>query len=380
MKCQMNGNEWRRSFTTILLGAIALASLLIGSYSDNTNPIKSIGSLVITMSSLLLMVFLLIENLKSLGFRNKNIVTGETDIQVSSLEAKYKTIETVTGFVPETSRIEEKSKEEESLSDELKKILDLSNGLLLPNCLKGLELLAQHESVVQKSSTQTLNKARLLAATGQLTEAERLAFDVIKKFSHSNEAIGIAHEVLSFIEEFREPEEKGALYQQWLKKRRDHVMEGLKFFPTGHFLLMNAFEIATLQCNASEVLTYLNRAVRADRERTQHNLAVNPLTQKSMGLSPEIRDTIKGLIEGDNKMKIFEMIRVRALILVLILTATLGLCCQIRKLPHTSVSVLTATATLCEKAKSLGYFSSREGTGFGRMATDFKSIGTGFGE
>jgi len=349
----------------------------------------NVGLLVVAIVSLLLLVFLLIENLESLVFTNRNGITGTTDIQlfsaeadikVSSLEAEHKTIKTVTGFVPERNRIEERSEEEKKLTEELQRIVGQDNDLSVQSCLKGLELLAQNESTVQTSWTHTLNKARLLAVSLQLTEAERIAFGVIRKFSHSNEAIGVAHEVLSFIEEFREPQEKGAPYEQWLKKRHEYVMKGLKFFPTGHDLLMNAFEIATLQGDAGEVLTYLNRAFLVDAERTRKNLIVNPLTQAAMRLSREVRKTVNELIKGDNEMKISKMKKAGTLILALVITTTLISFSQFNGVPRGSVSVPIITTALREKVQFVNYFLRHDGTGFGRTFTAFKRIGTGLGK
>jgi hypothetical protein len=315
------------------------------------------------------MTFLLISNLKDLGFRNKNRFTGETDIRVSTFNGEHKIVETITGFVPEENRIEERSKEERILSAELKDIL--KTGLSVSNCRRGLDLLDKYESLVKTSWTHTLNRSRLLRVIGQSAEAEGLAFDVIKRFPSSKEAVGIAYEVLSFIEEFKEPKEKGVLYQQWLEKRRDYVMEGLKFFPTGHDLLMNAFEVATLQEDAEEVLIYLVRAIAVDKERTRENLKVNPLTREAMGLSPKVKKAITDLIKGENRMKAFEMVKIKTLILVLVIAAVFGLLAsislpEIKGLQYGSVFVQSE-------------FSGNGGTGIGAKFVCSVKTGTGIG-
>jgi hypothetical protein len=382
MKHPTNSNEWRRSFTTVFLGIIALASLLSGRYIDNANVVQTTGLLLITLTSLLLMVFLHIEGLKDLGFKNVNSFTGTTDITISTFKGEHQTFSTVIGVLPEGSGIGERSNEEKILSLELKQILNLENGVTPPDFQKALDLLERHDRIVVTSWTHTLNKARLLAITGHLEEAEEMASEVITKFSHSKEATGIAYEVLSFIEEFRQPTGKGLLYQQWLSRRGFFVLEGLKFFPTGHDLLMNAFEIATLESNVVEVLTYLGKAVLVDRERTRKNLSKNPLTQTAMDLDPEIRETIKDLMEGDNKMKFFEMIRVKALILALTMTIalTIVLCSQINAFTKGSAFARTYIISLYEHTHSFCQGSPVAGTSFGNTFTNLQRIGTGFGD
>ncbi|HEV2913223.1 MAG TPA: hypothetical protein VGX92_07895 [Pyrinomonadaceae bacterium] len=381
MQYPTNNKELRRSFTTVFLGIIALASLLIGRCIDDPNIVETTGLLLITLISLLLMVFLHIEDLKDLGFKNVNNVTGTTDITISTFKGEHQTIKTMIGVLPESNGRRERSTDEKILSLELKQILNLDNGLTLPNCEKALDLLKEHEAIVNASWTHTLNKARLLAITEQLEEAERLASEVITKFSHSTRAIGTAYEVLSFIEEFGQPKEKGLPYQQWLNRRRYFVMQGLKFFPTGHDLLMNAFEIATLESNVIEVLTYLGKAVRVDRERTRKNLSINPLTQTATELAPEIKETIKDLMEGDNKMKFFEMIKVKALILALtmMLALTSSLYSQTNQFTKGSVSARGYIIFLYEQAHSFCQGSPVAGTSFGNAFTSFRRIGTGFG-
>lgn len=379
MQYPTNNKELRHSFTTVFLGIVALASLLIGRFIDNPNLVETTGLLLITLISLLLMVFLHIEDLKDLGFKNVNSVTGTTDITISTFKGEHQTIKTMIGVLPESKRRGERSTDEKRLSLELKQILDLEYGLTLPNCQKALDLLNEHEAIVNASWPHTLNKARLLAITEQLEEAKRLASEVITKFSRSSKAIGTAYEVLSFIEEFGQPKEKGLLYQQWINRRRYFVMQGLKFFPTGHDLLMNAFEIATLEGNVIEVLTYLGKAVRVDRERTQKNLSINPLTQTATELGPEIKETIKDLMEGDTKMKFWGMIKIKALILALAMTLalTISLDSQTNQFTKGSVSAQGYIISLYEQAHSFCQNSLVAGTSFGNESTSFQRIGTG---
>lgn len=380
MKRNDDENDWRRKFTTVLLGGVAVGSLLLGSYRHSPSPIESVGLQVITLCSLLLMVFILIENPKSLGFENENKITGRTEIRVSTLAGEHGAVDTVTGFLPERARVEERSAEEKRLTRELKQVLRPEQGLTLDACNEGLKLLDENESVVRTSWTHKLNRARLLAATMQLAEAEGLAYGVIKEYPLSNEAIGIAHEVLSFIVELRKPAGGGSAYRRWLEKRLYHVSEGLKYHPTGHDLLMNAFEVAVLQRDAARALDYLNRAVLVDRERTGANLEINPLTKKAVRLSPAVKAAIRELVEGGNKMEVFEMSRVRTWVLILTLAATSsGLCNVARPAQNDAPSLLSRVTALCEKAASLAPVVDSPGTSFGRAFTYLVKAGTSFG-
>lgn len=380
MKRHTNKDDWRRTFTTVLLGAMAVGSLLLGSYRQNASPIESVGLQVITLCSLLLMVFLLIEDLKSLGFENENKITGRTEIRVSTLAGEHQAVDTVTGFLPERDKVEERSAEEKRLTDELKRVLHPERGLTLDACNEGLKLLAENETVVRTSWTHKLNRARLLAATKQLAEAERLAYGVIKEYSSSNEAIGIAHEVLSFIVELRKPPNGGPSYRRWLERRRHHVLEGLKYHPTGHDLLMNAFEVAVLRRDAAHALGYVNRAISVDMERTKENLEINQLTSKAMRLSPSLKTAIKELVEGGNKMEVFEMSRVRTWVLILTLAATTSFVCHAtRPVQSDAPSFVSRMTTLCEKAAELDFVLESPGTSFGRAFTNLIQVGTSFG-
>jgi hypothetical protein len=141
---------------------------------------------------------------------------------------------------------------------------------------------------------------------------------------------------------------------------------------------MNAFEIATLEGAAAEALAYLRRAIAADRELTQQNLAVNRKTRRATRLSPELRQTIRGLIEGDNKMQILRMMKFK--ILAVAFAAALGAATsgpRLRTVPHSvgMASFPAAVAAPLAKAKSFARILCKSGTSFGNA-----KAGTSFGQ
>jgi hypothetical protein len=371
-----NSREGQRSFTIALFGVIALGTLVVCIYVVPADAPLRFGLLALSVGAQLMLFFLILDNLRHFVFRHENKVTGKTNVEASLYRAagEHKLVETVIGFVPERNKSDEVSREERDISDELK--LVVGEAPSVSAAWKGLELLAGYRSVVEESWTHILNKARLFQLVGRTDEAERLAASVIDSFQHSRVAVGTAYEVLSWIEEFREPKGKGEPYRLWLAKRKEYVAKGLGFFPTGHDLLMNAFEVATLEGNAAEALAYLRRAVAADMELTRKNLALNPKTRKSMRLSLELKETIQGLIKGGNEMQILRMMKFKLLVVVFaaaLAAASGGLC--LRTMLHGDGSTFfhVAAAPLA-KAQSLIRFSCKAGTSFGNA-----KAGTSFG-
>lgn len=373
-----NSREGQRSFTIALLGVIALGSLAASVYGAGGDASLRVGLMALSACSQLMLLFLAPDNLRHFVFKNENKVTGKTEVEGSLYRCagEHKKIETFIGFVPDRNKSDEVGSEERAISDELK--LVVGNAPSVSAAWRGLELLAGYRRVVENSWTHLLNQARLFRVVGRTVEAEGLAHFVIDRFHHSHVAVGTAYEVLSWFVEFEEPKGKGEPYRLWLAKRKQYVSKGLAFFPTGHDLLMNAFEVATLEGNAAEALAHLRRAIASDRELTQQKLAINSKNaRKAMRLSLELKKTIQGLIEGGNKMRILRMMKFK--ILVVAFAAALGatsagLC--LRAEPHgvRSISFPAASAPLA-KVKSFARLLCTGGTSFGRA-----KAGTSFGQ
>lgn len=381
-----NSREGQRSFTIALFGVIALGTLIVCIYVVPAGAPLRFGLLALSAGSQLMLFFLILDNVRHFVFKNENKVIGTTNVEASLYRAKgeHKPVETVIGFVPDRNKSDEVSREERAISDELNRVLGGAPSVSAAQ--EGLELLAGYRSIVQESWTHLLNKARLFQLVGRTDEAVRLAADVIERFQHSRMALGTAYEVLSWIEEFREPKGKGEPYRLWLAKRKEYVAKGLGFFPISHDLIMNAFEVATLEGAAAEALAYLHRAVAADRELTQMNLTINSKTRRAMRLSPELKQTIQELIKGGNEMQILRMMKFR--ILVLVFAASLGATSgvlRLRTVPHGDGSALfPAAAVSLAKAQSFARRSCKSGTSFGllKAGTSFglPKAGTSFGQ
>lgn len=366
---RMKGDEWQRFFTTVVLGVTSLFSLLVCGYDHQADATVKIGLLAVTLISQLFMLLLLLKNLHSVELEHVGS-NGTTNLKVKTIKGESKSGKTVVGFVSN----EDRTQEEKQLTAELKGII--GDNYSYADCLNGLDLLARHEAVVRKSWMQTLNKARLLSMVGNMAEAEGLVNDVLRRFHSSGRAVGKAYEVLSFIEEFREPKQDGALYQQWLEKRRGYVVKGLDAFPQGHFLLMNGFEVSVQGGDDAEALAYLDRAASLDKESTRQNLAKNPLTQKAKGLSPELSEAIRDLLEVGDRTKRFRLTGAQILILLITVTLSLGiLSSRVKGLTRDSVFTPASVTKRLVKAASAAYCLANPGTGFELSRA---SKGTGF--
>lgn len=372
-----NDGAWLRSFTTIVLGVTSLSALLICGYNQQADATVKIGMLAVTIISQLFMLLPQLRNLHSLKIEHEG---SGTKFVVKTIRGESKSGKTVVGFVSN----EDKSEEEKLISAELKRII--GDNYSYADCLKGLELLARHEPVVRKSWTQTLNKARLLSLVGKTAEAEELANGVLRRFHGSGKAAGKAYEVLSFVEEFREPKQEGVLYQQWLEKKKGYVVKGLEAFPQGHFLLMNGFEVSVQGNDAAEALAYLSRAASVDKESTRQNLAKNPMTHKAKDLSPELREAIRDLLEVDDRLRRLRLAGAQILLLLITVTLSLGIPAGwIKELPRAAVSIPVAAIKLPVKVASEAYSLASPGTGFELSRTGggtgfetLKVAGTGF--
>lgn len=314
----MNGDELRRSFTTVVFALTALAPLIICGLNRHAETAVVVGLLAITMSSLLLMYLLQFRNPRSLKVRHADGLTGTTDLTVTTFEGEHKPFETAVGINPDPRR----SVEEKALSAKLEEIV--GNTYSHESCLKALDLIAQHDDLVGKSWAQRLNKARLLNMVGRRAEAEDLTNDVLARLADCAEAVGKSYEVLSFIEEGREPRQGGALYREWLEKRKGYVLKGLAALPHRHILLMNAFAVSVLEEDATAALDYLNRAAWVDKEGTRRILSDSSLTQKAEALSPELREAIRDLTEVDDRTSVFKLAMAQLLCLLIATTLTLG--------------------------------------------------------
>lgn len=373
-----NSREGQRSFTIALLGVIALGSLAASIYGAGGAASLRVGLLALSACSQLMLLFLTPDNLRHFVFKNENKFSGKTKVEGSLYRCagEHKQIETFVGFVPDRNKSNEVSPEERAISDELK--LVVGEAPSVPAAWRGLELLARYRPVVENSWTHLLNRARLFQLVGRTDEAERLVRFVIERFHHSRVATGTAYEVLSWFVEFEEPMGAGDPYRLWLAKRKKYISRGLDFFPTGHDLLMNAFEVATLEGNAAEALAYLRRAVAADRELTRQKLAINSeKARKAMGLSLKLKKTIQRLIGGGNEMQILRMMKFK--ILAVAFAAALGatsagLC--LRAEPHGVgfLSFPAASAPLA-KVRSFARLLCKGGRSFGRA-----KAGTSFGQ
>jgi hypothetical protein len=372
-----NSREGQRSFTIALFGVIALGTLIVCIYVVPAGAPLRFGLLALSAGSQLMLFFLILDNLRHFVFKNENKFIGTTNVEASLYRAKgeHKPVKTVIGFVPDRNKSDEVSREERAISDELKRVVGRAPSA--STAREGLELLAGYRSIVEESWTHLLNKARLFQLVGRTDEAVGLAADVIERFQHSRVALGTAYEVLSWIEEFMEPKGKGEPYRLWLTKRKEYVAKGLGFFPSSHDLLMNAFEVATLEGDAAEALAYLRRAVAADRELTRMNLTINSKTRRARRLSPELKQTIQALIKGGNEMQILRMMKFR--ILVLVLAASLGATSGVLRLQtvaHGDGSALfPAAAVSLATAQLFARRSCKSGTSFGLL-----KAGTSFGQ
>jgi hypothetical protein len=114
-----------------------------------------------------------------------------------------------------------------------------------------------------------LNKARLLVLFQKSEDAEKIARDVIKNFPDNGKAIGTAYEVLSWIEELKQPDK--------INKRKEYTAKGLDSFHNGYALLVNAFEVAIVEKNTKDAIRFLTRAVLVNKDVARKNLVNSPL-------------------------------------------------------------------------------------------------------
>lgn len=373
---QICSDEGRRSFTIATLGTFGLCSLIACLRSEDAA--SRVCFLFGALVPELLMFLLVLDNFEFFEVTSGNKVIGPLRL---TLRGKHKRFKTLFGFVPDRNKSEEVTREERDISDKLKAII---GNMLSPSTARlGLDFLAAHESLVQRSWTHLLNRARFLQVVNRTAEAEALAWAVIKRFSVSDVAVGTAYEVLSWIEESREPKEGGALYEQWLNKRMSYIMKGLQHFPTGHDLLMNAFEVATLRHDSGEALAYLNRAASADLELTQKNLAANPRTREAMRLNSEMRQTIRGLIKGESKMQIFRTFKFR--ILIAVMTTTLFVVSgaahrQTTQTPSGPAYARTTLTASLARVTSAALQLCKGGTSIGKAGVMLAKAGTSVGQ
>jgi len=373
---QIYSDEGRRSFTIATLGTFGLCSLIACLRSEDAA--SRVCFLFGALVPELLMFLLVLDNFDFFEVTSGNKVIGPLRL---TLRGKHKRVKTLFGFVPDRNKSEEVTREERDISDKLKAII---GKMLSPSTARlGLDFLAAHESLVQRSWTHLLNRSRFLQVVNRTAEAEALAWAVIKRFSVSDVAVGTAYEVLSWIEESREPKGGGALYEQWLNKRMSYITQGLQHFPTGHDLLMNAFEVATLRHDSGEALAYLHKAASADRELTQNNLADNPRTKQAMRLSSELRRTIRGLIKGENKMQIFRTSKFTILAAVMAATLCVASGAAHRQAAQTPQGPAYARAALTAplaRVASAARQMCKSGTSLGKAGIGLAKAGTSLGQ
>lgn len=305
---KMENSELRRLATTVFLAIVVISSLLIGGFSPHT--VVQVGIFIVGLTALTLIILPLMPNLKKLDFKNKNRITGETVFGFDTYQ------ETMVGKVPERLQPKDITIEEKAISNDLKKLL--LTGFTPDICQKCLDLLLQNESIVQISWTHTLNKARFLRGVGKTEEATQLLYNVLDKYSYSKEAIGTTYEVFSWFEELEYNE--GDKSAQRLAKRLEYVEKGLQFYPQYYQLLINRFEIAYLQQDASKALMCLKKFTKIDKKLAQRYFLDNPLTPEMMTLIPCLEKKITQLIEGETEMSKFELVKIQTLISILVIT------------------------------------------------------------
>lgn len=303
-------------FTILILAFIAIATIVISGFTSDLHLAVRIGLLVVSLSALAFIFLMPFRDvIFRFCFRNGPIGEGEFTIagnqkaRVSPRKFKgvNKSVNTLICLDTPPEQFSDVSDEEQAIREEMCEIL--SNGLNQPNVKKALNLLESYKPKNAPSFRHCLNKARLSGILGQVRKAEKIAEEVIKDYPGNNEAIGTAYEVLSWIEEFREPNKTESInpdspYQQWLNKRKSYIVKGLSHFPNGHALLMNAFEVSILENNAQQAKSFLLKAFLSNDYKTQAKLAVHPLLTQAKSLSSELNVMIQEIRGGNFKMSI----------------------------------------------------------------------------
>lgn len=314
--------EKRLSFTIVLLGTVAISSLLICGFVNGLTSVEKIALLIVTLGALVLMLYAPMPAPPRINIAKSG--DGSFKISIGIVARQTKTVKTAIGVDPRITESSDITDNEKIVRDKLFEIIE--NGLTIDSCQQSLDLLNKNKSVVKNSWRLTLNKARLLGFLEQFAEAEQIAQDVISEFADDGKAVGSAYEVLSWIEELQEPDETDTFYRQSLEKRKSYVTKGIEFHPHNHALLMNGFEIAVLQGNSEEAADYLDRAILVNRKLTRETLAILESARKRAvadenRLSPKIKQTMEELMKGDKKMKIFKIVRASVLFLLIFLTS-----------------------------------------------------------
>ncbi len=185
--------------------------------------------------------------------------------------------------------------EEEMISHSIKEIL--KTGLTADNCKRSLELLNRNESVVRRSWSNTLNKARVLIGLGEKTEARTILDSVMKEYSGSRQAVGSVYEIRSWLEEL-EFNEGGKVDQRILDRRIDYINKGLEFYPENYVLWLNAFEAACLKQYVDKAIVCLREVEKIDNKIARQYFLDSPIKSELSRADARLKQEIVKLRPG----------------------------------------------------------------------------------
>jgi tetratricopeptide (TPR) repeat protein len=292
---------------------IALCIYLLIPANLNMENAKMWQALLTTASAcFILLIFSVMLSQRKLALAGNNGAGGEI-LPFDEFEGSR------VGKSPEKLQPKCITEEEKKISAKIRKIL--KSGFTPDNCKKCLSMLAEHESLVERSWIQTLNKVRFLKGIGEHEEAERLLQHVMKEFDLDPEAMAMAFEIRSWFEELAY-NEAGQADADSLDRRLRYVYEGLNFNPENHQLWINAFETHCQKKNTEDALFSLKKLVEIDLDIARKYFADNPKTSEIMKMSSGLKSKIASII-GRRKMKTYSLTKLFTLIVGVIVTLAL---------------------------------------------------------